>query len=211
MSNVVIINQNDGYPYSKKDMCSMCECSERSFENFWKDFRSATDCVAKTFIIKGRNHERFYTEDVFKAFQAWLMKNQATQGKGSSLIKEQTTNAVATDLALTEIINTGNVEAFDCLMNHYRNEMLAVQQNKLLAEENRVLKHQLEYDKIIGCVKWSDVKKTMGIRDNFKEVCKNTRIEPNVDWYEKIMGEDKYPTKLLTDRAVDIIKEYYIG
>ena len=57
MSNVIIINQNESYPYSKKDMCSMCECSEY----LWKEFLAGMSSSLRKdedFITKGRSHER---------------------------------------------------------------------------------------------------------------------------------------------------------
>lgn len=67
-----------------------------------------------------------YSESVLKEFQAWLMKNQANQGRSSEVVKAETENAVKQDIAITTIIQSGNIEAMKCLMEHYVAETQAV-------------------------------------------------------------------------------------
>lgn len=88
------------------------------------------------------HNKKLYNEDVLKQFQMWLMKNQTNQGKSSQIVKETTTTAVSNDIALKEIINSGNVEAMKCLMEHYVNETKAVGEAKRLEQINSQL--QLE-------------------------------------------------------------------
>ena len=127
----------DEYKYTKEDICKLCEVSISSFEHF-----APQSITERDFIVFGSSHKKLYNEDVIKQFQMWLMRNQANQGRSSQLVKETTTTAVSNDIALKEIINSGNVEAMQCLMEHYVNETRAVGEAKRLEQINRQL--QLE-------------------------------------------------------------------
>ena len=74
----------------------------------------------------------------------WLMKNQARQGKTSEIVKDATEKAVKTDLAITEIVSSGNIEAMKCLMEHYMNETKLAAENKNLIVENNSLRLELK-------------------------------------------------------------------
>ena len=75
--------------------------------------------------------------------------------------------------------------------------------------ENKMLKHQIEYNKVIDCTRWKDVKKLLGIKENWETVCGKLNLEEDIDYYKKCMGDDKWPTTMLTDDAVSRIKEDY--
>ena len=110
----------------------------------WDRFIKTLSIIDDTQKINrsNRNGGPLFSSEVEKQFQMWLMRNQANQGKSSQLVKETTTTAVGNDIALKEIINSGNVEAMQCLMEHYVNETRAVGEAKRLEQINRQL--QLE-------------------------------------------------------------------
>jgi len=80
-------------------------------------------------------------------------------------------------------------------------------ENKNLVKENKMLKHQVEYNEVIGCSRWADVKKLLSLKDNWESVCNKLNLEENVDFFKKCMGYDKYPTVLLPDNTVARIKK----
>ena len=80
-------------------------------------------------------------------------------------------------------------------------------ENKGLVKENKMLKHQVEYNEVIGCSKWSDVKKLLGLKMKWEDVREKLDLEENVDYFKKCMGYDKFPTTLITDNALNRIKE----
>lgn len=126
--------------YSKKEICDVCNVDERTFRNFKKEFNMEIDFHVKRNLRKGDRNVDYYPESILKQFQLWLMKNQTNQGKSSQIVKETTTTAVGNDIALKEIINSGNVEAMQCLMEHYVNETRAVGEAKRLEQINNQLR-----------------------------------------------------------------------
>ncbi len=208
------------YVYTKKDICDLCRCSRQSVENFL----STTDCNQKNILKRpSRNGGDLYTEDFLKAFQAWLMYNHVNQGRGVEAVKEATAKAVATDMAISVITQSGNVEAMQCLMSHYVNETQAVAERKKLQEENaelkidncilslenEELKHRAEYDRIINFTPWGALKKKWGIKDSFAHVCCKVGLAQGIDYVEKCMGLDVWPTKMVSAEAAERIINYY--
>lgn len=85
------------YIYSAKDIWELSNSSSRSWDRFVTEFLFAIDGEQKKDYLEehaSRNGGNKYTEKTLKAFQAWLMKNQANQGRASATIKEATTQAV---------------------------------------------------------------------------------------------------------------------
>lgn len=82
-------------------------------------------------------------------------------------------------------------------------------ENKSLVRENKMLKHQVEYNEVIGCSRWRDVKKLLCIRDNWETVCQKLNFEDHVDYFKKCMGDDTHPTTLLPDSTIERIKKEY--
>lgn len=80
-------------------------------------------------------------------------------------------------------------------------------ENNMLTDENKILKHQVEYNEVIGCARWTDVKKLLNIKVKWDIICTALSLEENVDYYKKCMGYDNYPTVLLPDNTVNRIKE----
>lgn len=78
-----------------------------------------------------------------------------------------------------------------------------------LSKENAMLKHQAEYNATIGTMRWRDVKKALGLSVTKEQMLADTHLEEDVDYFFKCMGYDKYPTLLLTDNALSIIKKTY--
>lgn len=77
--------ENNGYKYTKEEICKICNCSIRTFELFAPQSVSERD-----FISVGSNHKRLYAEPILQKFQLWLLSNQANQGRSSQVVKQAT-------------------------------------------------------------------------------------------------------------------------
>lgn len=190
--------------YSVDDILSICNSSLRTFRNF----SCATAFTSENMKTTAHN-KKYYTETVLKQFQAWLMKNQANQGSSPEIVKQQVENAVVQDLALKEIIASGNVEAMKCLMEHYVNETAQIQKVKELEQQNKQLNHALEYDKVKDWLRWNPLKKQLKYKGSFTTIAQELKLVEGEDFERKVMGNDKYPTILITPEIAEKIFEEY--
>ena len=198
---------NSGYKYSKEDICSICNVGHAAFERF-----ASLPMRERDFISVGSSHKKLYTETVLQKFQAWLMKNQANQGKSSEVVKQATTQAVEKDLVITEVIKSGNQEAFDQLMKQYKLAFDTAQENKRLLEQTKQMEHALNYTAVIGWKRWSDLKKELAQnfeifkhRISFKTVAAEAGLVKETDYAERIYGEDCFPTTMVSESGIDKI------
>ena len=208
-----------------EEIYTTANSSRRSWDNFIADIRNgasqksnssyAIDCITKN-CITGAHNIKYYHPKVEEAFQAWLMKNQANQGRASATIKEATTQAVEKDLVITEVIKSGNVEAFNQLMNQYKLAFDTAQENKRLLEQTKQMEHALNYTAVIGWKKWSDLKKELAQsfeifqhRISFKTVAAEAGLVKETDYAERIYGEDCFPTTMISESGIDKIYNCY--
>ena len=208
-----------------KEMYEACETSRQTWENFMVDVRNTIskkpDSSCKSGFttekcITGAHNIKYYHPKVEEAFQAWLMKNQANQGRASDTIKEATTQAVEKDLVMTEVIKSGNVEAFNQLMNQYKLAFDTAQENKRLLEQTKQMEHALNYTAVIGWKKWSDLKRELAQsfeifqhRISFKTVAAEAGLVKETDYAERIYGEDCFPTTMVSESGIDKIYDCY--
>ena len=200
--------------------------SKSTWDRFMVDVKNAmskksnsrcfTDDTANLVVKLGSAHKAYYHPKVEEAFQAWLMKNQANQGRASDTIKEATTQAVEKDLVITEVIKSGNVEAFNQLMNQYKLAFDTAQENKRLLEQTKQMEHALNYTAVIGWKKWSDLKRELAQnfeifqhRISFKTVAAEAGLVKETDYAERIYGEDCFPTTMISESGIDKIYDCY--
>ena len=174
------------------------------------------DPTANLVVKLGSAHKAYYHPKVEESFQAWLMKNQANQGRASDTIKEATTQSVEKDLVMTEVIKSGNVEAFNQLMNQYKLAFDTAQENKRLLEQTKQMEHALNYTAVIGWKKWSDLKRELAQnfeifqhRISFKTVAAEAGLVKETDYAERIFGEDCFPTTMISESGIDKIYNCY--
>ena len=200
--------------------------SKSTWDRFMVDVKNAMskkpnsgyriDPTANLVVKLGSAHKAYYHPKVEEAFQAWLMKNQANQGRASDTIKEATTQAVEKDLVMTEVIKSGNVEAFNQLMNQYKLAFDTAQENKRLLEQAKQMEHALNYTAVIGWKKWSDLKRELAQsfeifqhRISFKTVAAEAGLVKETDYAERIFGEDCFPTTMISESGIDKIYDCY--
>lgn len=207
------------YIFSAKDIWELSNSSSRSWDRFVTEFLIAIDGDQKRDYLEehaSRSGGNKYTEKTLKAFQSWLLRNQANQGRASATIKEATTQAVEKDLVITEVIKSGNVEAFNQLMNQYKLAFDTAQENKRLLEQTKQMEHALNYTAVIGWKKWSDLKKELAQnfeifqhRIIFKTVAAEAGLVKETDYAERIYGEDCFPTTMISESGIDKIYNCY--
>ena len=223
MKDLVKSNETEkseqNYIYSAKVIWELSNSSSRSWDRFVTEFLIAIDGDQKRDYLEehaSRSGGNKYTEKTLKAFQSWLLRNQANQGRASATIKEATTQAVEKDLVITEVIKSGNVEAFNQLMNQYKLAFDTAQENKRLLEQTKQMEHALNYTAVIGWKKWSDLKKELAQnfeifqhRIIFKTVAAEAGLVKETDYAERIYGEDCFPTTMISESGIDKIYNCY--
>ena len=204
---------SNGYKYTKEDICSICNVGHAAFERF-----APSSVGERDFISVGSSHKKLYTEQVLQKFQAWLMKNQANQGRASDTIKQATMDNLQVGLSLQEIIKSGNVEAIDEYISIVRNATIAEHNYKLEQAKNQQLVHALEYDEVKDWKKWSDLKKELAQyfemlrhKINYTKLFDEVGLVENEDYKKKVMGFDKFPTVLVSPEAEDMLWDWLDG
>ena len=236
MKNLVKSNETENKPKNveeaikagwrtAEEIYTTANSSRRTWDNFIADIRNAIsqksnssyaiDCITKN-CITGAHNIKYYHPKVEEAFQAWLMKNQANQGRSSQVVKQATTQAVEKDLVITEVIKSGNVEAFNQLMNQYKLAFDTAQENKRLLEQTKQMEHALNYTAVIGWKKWSDLKRELAQsfeifqhRISFKTVAAEAGLVKETDYAERIFAEDCFPTTMISESGIDKIYDCY--
>lgn len=203
----------DEYKYSKEDICSICNVGHTTFETF-----ASQSVGERDFISVGSNHKKLYTETVLQKFQAWLMKNQANQGKSSEVVKQATMDNLEIGVAANYVISSGSIEAAQQFAQLLISRTEAIAKSKQLEAENQQLVHALEYDEVVGWKKWSELKKELAQnfellrhKINYTKLFDEVGLVENEDYKRKVMGFDKFPTVLISPEAEDILWDWLDG
>ena len=204
---------NDGYKYSKEDICSICNVGHTTFETF-----ASQSVGERDFISVGSSHKKLYTEQVLQQFQAWLMKNQANQGKSSEVVKQATMDNLEIGVAANYVMSSGSIEAAQQFAQLLISRTEAIAKSKQLESENQQLVHALEYDEVVGWKKWSELKKELAQnfellrhKINYTKLFDEVGLVENEDYKRKVMGFDKFPTVLISPEAEDMLWDWLDG
>ena len=209
------IVDNSGYKYTKEDICSICSCSLRTFESF------APKLVAeRDFISVGSSHKKLYTEPILQQFQLWLKKNamnaggQRTEG---SIIKQDNQK----DLFIGCVATKGTPAEKRSLAQHLmemadQQELLEQtnQQNQQLQLENQSMRNTLQYDKVKGWYKWSDLKRDwkqhcdMLKKGNYETIFYEAGLEYGKDYEEIVFSGCEFPTCMVSPTALPKLISY---
>lgn len=210
-----------------EEMYTTANSSKSTWDRFMVDVKNAmsekpnsscfTDETTEK-CITGPHNTKYYHPKVEKAFQLYLMKNQANQGRASNTIKEATMDNLQVGLSLQEIIKSGNVEAIDEYISIVRNATLAEHNYKLEQAKNQQLVHALEYDEVVGWKKWSELKKELAQnfellrhKISYTKLFDEVGLVENEDYKRKVMGFDKFPTVLISPEAEDMLWDWLDG
>ena len=219
------IVDNSGYKYSKEEICSICKVDEKTFRRFFEEVRLDTTVQPKIiserdFISVGSNHKKLYTEQVLQQFQLWLKKNamnaggQRTEG---SIIKQDNQK----DLFIGCIATKGTPAEIRSLADHLmemanQKELLEQtnQQNQQLQLENQSMRNTLQYDKVKGWYKWSDLKRDWKPhcdrlkKGNYETIFYEAGLEYGKDYEEITFSGYEFPTCMVSPTAVPKLISY---
>ena len=87
------------------------------------------------------------------------------------------------------------------------NGQLKIQVNRL-SDENKQLEHALEYDKVKDWKTWSHLKKQIEYKGSFQKLVDSIPLIKDEDYAKKVMGNDKYPTTLISADGEEKIIDY---
>ena len=211
-----------------EEMYTTANSSRRTWDNFVADVRKATseksdsgyatDCIANLIVKLGSSHKAYYNPKVEKAFQAWLMKNQANQGRASDTIKEATMDNLEIGVAANYVMSSGSIEAAQQFAQLLISRTEAIAKSKQLESENQQLVHALEYDEVKDWKPWNKLKndwkqyfEILRHKINYTKLFDEVGLVENEDYKKKVLGFDKFPTVLISPEAEDMLWDWLDG
>ena len=204
--------------YSKREICDVCNVGHVTFERF---ALILTDEDQK-YIQKrpSRQGGYLYAEPILQQFQLWLMKNQATQGRTSQVVKQATKdNLELGALAHVALTNREAWEQFkalgDAKLEAEERLKLEQQQNQQLQLENQTMKSTLQYDKVKGWYRWGDLKRQWKPhcdrlkKGNYETIFHEAGLEYGKDYEEIVFNGCEFPTTMISESGIDKIYDCY--
>lgn len=178
---------------------------------------NAKKCLPNKTIVNGK--PTYWNEEEVTVLLDYLKGNTRGQGARKDLtcteVVQVTETSLTPALKVQQFISSidyndeSAVDMVTATITALSSNLIAALhgENKSLVKENKMLKHQVEYNEVIGCSRWADVKKLLGIKESWETICNLLNLEENVDYFKKCMGYDKYPTVLLPDNTIARIKK----
>ena len=207
---------NNEYKYTKEDICSICNVDEKTFRRFFEEVR--LDIGVQSGITTLAHNKKMYTEQVLHKFQAWLMKNQANQGRSSEVVKQATMDNLEIGVAANYVMSSGSIEAAQQFAQLLISRTEAIAKSKQLETENQQLVHALEYDEIKDWKPWNKLKndwkqyfEMLRHKINYTKLFDEVGLVENEDYKKKVMGFDKFPTVLVSPEAEDMLWDWLDG
>ena len=176
--------------------------------------------TANLVVKLGSSHKAYYHPKVEEAFQLWLKKNamnaggQRTEG---SIIKQDNQK----DLFIGCIATKGTPAEIRSLADHLmemanQKELLeqAKQQNQQLQLENQSMRSTLQYDKVKGWYRWSDLKRDwkphcdMLKKSNYETIFYEAGLEYGKDYEEIVFSGCEFPTCMVSPTALPKLISY---
>jgi len=207
--------------YTASDSC------RSTFNNFLLDTRNATsqkpnsgcpiDWTAKLSVQLGSSHKAYYHPKVMKAFQLYQMRKNGT--RSSEVVKESTKaildlGALA-HVALTDREAWNQFKALgDAKLEAEEKLQLEQQQNQKLKLENQTMRTTLQYDKVKGWYKWSDLKRDWKPysdrlkKGNYETIFYEAGLEYGKDYEEITFNGYEFPTCMVSPTAVPLLMNY---
>ena len=176
--------------------------------------------TANLVVKLGSSHKAYYHPKVEEAFQLWLKKNamnaggQRTEG---SIIKQDNQK----DLFIGCIATKGTPAEIRSLADHLmemanQKELLEQtnQQNQQLQLENQSMRSTLQYDKVKGWYRWSDLKRDwkphcdMLKKSNYETIFYEAGLEYGKDYEEIVFSGCEFPTCMVSPTALPKLISY---
>ena len=204
--------------YSVKEICDICNTSRQTWINFKNEFNCKIDFTVKRNLREGDKNVDYYPEKTLEAFQTWLMKNQANQGRSSEVVKQATMDNLEIGVAANYVMSSGSIEAAHQFAQLLISRTEAIAKSKQLESENQQLVHALEYDEVKDWKPWNELKsdwkqyfELLRHKINYTKLFDEVGLVENEDYKKKVMGFDKFPTVLISPEAEDMLWDWLDG
>ena len=212
-----------------KEMYEVADVGERTWRRFMADVSNAmlkksnSSCFTgftTEKCITGAHNTKYYHPKVEEAFQLWLRRNainaggQRTEG---SIIKQDNQK----DLFIGCIATKGTPAEIRSLADHLmemanQKELLEQtnQQNQQLQLENQSMRSTLQYDKVKGWYRWSDLKRDwkshcdMLKKSNYETIFYEAGLEYGKDYEEIVFSGCEFPTCMVSPTALPKLISY---
>ena len=212
-----------------EEMYTTANSSKSTWDRFMVDVKNAmskkpnsrcfTDDTANLVVKLGSSHKAYYHPKVEQAFQLYLMKNQANQGRSSEVVKQATTNNLELGaLAHVALTNREAWEQFkalgDAKLETEEKLKLEQQQNQKLQLENQSMRSTLQYDKVKGWYRWGDLKRQWKPhcdrlkKGNYETIFYEAGLEYGKDYEEIVFSDCEFPTCMVSPTAVPKLISY---
>lgn len=210
-----------------EEIYTISNSSSRTWDRFLADVRKAAsqkpnsgyviDDVAKLSVQLGSAHKGYYHPKVMKAFQLYQMRKNGT--KSSEVVKESTKaildlGALA-HVALTDREAWNQFKALgDAKLEAEEKLQLQQQQNHQLKLENQTMRTTLQYDKVKGWYRWSDLKRDWKPysdrlkKGNHETIFYEAGLEYGKDYEEITFNGYEFPTCMVSPTAVPLLMNY---
>ncbi len=200
------------------------DSSKRSWDRFIADVRNAISkksnfsCAIDGITekcITGAHNTKYYHPKVEEAFQAWLMKNQANQGRASQVVKEVTMENLEIGAAANYVMSSGSIEAAQQFAQLLISRTEAIAKSKQLEAKNQQLEHALEYDQVKNWTPWNKLKNSwkqyfdmLRHKINYTELFDEVGLVEDKHYKKKVLGFDKFPTVLISPEAEEMLWDW---
>ena len=177
--------------------------------------RCFTDDTANLVVKLGSAHKAYYHPKVEKVFQAWLMKNQANQGRASATVKQATMENLEIGAAANYVMSSGSIEAAQQFAQLLISRTEAIAKSKQLEAKNQQLEHALEYDQLKDWSPWNKLKNSwkqyfdmLRHKINYTELFDEVGLVEDKHYKKKVLGFDKFQTVLISPEAEDMLWDW---
>ena len=207
-----------------EEIYTTADSSKRSWDRFIADVRNAiskkpnSSCAidgTTEKCITGTHNTKYYHPKVEEAFQAWLMKNQANQGRASATIKEATMENLEIGAAANYVMSSGSIEAAQQFAQLLISRTEAIAKSKQLEAKNKQLEHALEYDQVKNWTPWNKLKNSwkqyfdmLRHKINYTELFDEVGLVEDKHYKKKVLGFDKFPTVLISPEAEEMLWDW---
>ena len=207
-----------------EEIYTTANSSRRTWDNFIVDIKNAIsqksnssyaiDCTTEK-CITGAHNTKYYHPKVEEAFQTWLMKNQANQGRSSQVVKQATMENLEIGAAANYVMSSGSIEAAQQFAQLLISRTEAIAKSKQLEAKNQQLEHALEYDQVKDWTPWNKLKNQwkqyfdmLRHKINYTELFDEVGLIEDKHYKKKVLGFDKFPTVLISPEAEEMLWDW---
>lgn len=182
---------------SKKELMSICNCSDKTLERAITDLSSEVNFDTQTHMKTGGYHntEKFYDAALVKLIQAKLFANKVNQGNNSDEIKQLVASFVKNELMKNKTLTKEEIK-----VELARNKTLQLQskaqiessktQRQIVTEQERTKREQIRFDKEQTMFKRKELEAEILKQQNFKKGLKIKNFTDPLKQENKLLNKE---------------------